>query len=99
MIDWIVTTTDWMYWTIPSGIFFGGLFLTIAGMGVWDHYSPNVNRKGFLPVETSRGDRLFIGIISIIAFLLLWLTIFNGRFLWGFVILSAAWFFVEAKWG
>ena len=97
--NWGADNLGWMYWTLPSGIFFGGLFLTIIGMAIWDEIQPNVNRKGFLPVETSRGDRLFIGIMSTIVIHLLWLLILGLKFLWGAVILSVIWFYIEARWG
>ena len=36
----------------------------LAGMTVWEMKSPTIMRKGFLPIETTRGDRLFIGLVS-----------------------------------
>jgi predicted small integral membrane protein len=33
-------------------------------MTVWELKSPTVERKGFLPITTTRGDRLFIGLLS-----------------------------------
>lgn len=36
----------------------------LAGMTVWEMKSPTIVRKGFLPIETTRGDRLFIGLVS-----------------------------------
>ncbi len=97
--DWFAENLGWMYWTVPSGLFFGAIFLAIAALGIWDEYRPNINRKGFLPIVTSRGDRLFIGIVSTIAIHLLWLLLFKMTFLWGAVILSIAWFYIEARWG
>jgi hypothetical protein len=38
--------------------------LMLAGMTVWEIKSPTILRKGFLPMETTRGDRLFIGLLS-----------------------------------
>jgi predicted small integral membrane protein len=31
---------------------------------VWELRSPTVERKGFLPMATTRGDRLFIGLLT-----------------------------------
>ena len=36
----------------------------LAGMTVWEMKAPTIVRKGFLPIETTRGDRLFIGLVS-----------------------------------
>ena len=33
-------------------------------MTVWEIKSPTVMRKGFLPIATTRGDRLFIGLLA-----------------------------------
>jgi predicted small integral membrane protein len=33
-------------------------------MTVWEIKSPTTMRKGFLPIATTRGDRLFIGLLS-----------------------------------
>ncbi len=55
---------DWMAWTLPVAVFFGCIVLMLVGMTVWDLKSPTVERKGFLPIPTTRGDRLFIGLLS-----------------------------------
>ncbi len=55
---------SWMYWTTPVAIFFCCIGLLLAGMTVWEIKSPTVLRKGFLPMRTTRGDRLFIGLLS-----------------------------------
>ena len=55
---------DWMAWTLPVAVFFGCIVLMLAGMTVWEIQSPTVERKGFLPITTTRGDRLFIGLLS-----------------------------------
>ena len=55
---------EWMVWTTPVAVFFGCIALLLAGMTVWEIKSPTVLRKGFLPIATTRGDRLFIGLLS-----------------------------------
>ena len=54
----------WMAWTIPVAVFFTCIVLMLAGMTVWEIKSPTIARKGFLPIVTTRGDRLFIGLLS-----------------------------------
>jgi predicted small integral membrane protein len=54
----------WMAWTLPVAVFFTCIVLMLVGMTVWEIKSPTVLRKGFLPIETTRGDRLFIGLLS-----------------------------------
>ncbi|HEY6135123.1 MAG TPA: DUF2160 domain-containing protein [Rubrivivax sp.] len=55
---------DWMAWTLPVALFFIGIVLMLVGMTVWELKSPTLMRKGFLPIATTRGDRLFIGLLS-----------------------------------
>ena len=55
---------DWMVWTTPVAVFFTCIVLMLAGMTVWEVKSPTVERKGFLPLSTTRGDRLFIGLLT-----------------------------------
>jgi predicted small integral membrane protein len=56
---------DWMVWTTPVAVFFGCVVLMLAGMTVWELRSPTRVRKGFLPIPTTRGDRLFIGLMCV----------------------------------
>lgn len=55
---------DWMAWTLPVAVFFCCIGLMLVGMTVWELKSPTIARKGFLPIVTTRGDRLFIGLLA-----------------------------------
>ena len=55
---------DWMVWTTPVAVFFCCIALMLVGMTLWEIKSPTVMRKGFLPIATTRGDRLFIGLLT-----------------------------------
>ncbi len=55
---------EWMAWTPVTAGFFIVIFLMLAAMTVWQVVSPTVERKGFLPLRTTRGDRLFIGLLG-----------------------------------
>lgn len=55
---------EWMAWTTPVAVFFICIVVMLAVMTVWELKSPTTLRKGFLPLETTRGDRLFIGLLS-----------------------------------
>ena len=55
---------EWMAWTTPVAVFFCSIVLMLIGMTVWDVKSPTTIRRGWLPMETTRGDRLFIGLLS-----------------------------------
>jgi len=55
---------EWMAWTTPVAVFFSCIGLMLLVMTVWEIKSPTSLRRGFLPMETTRGDRLFIGLLS-----------------------------------
>ena len=55
---------EWMAWTLPVAVFFICIALMLAGMTVWEIKSPTVLRKGWLPIATTRGDRLFMGLLA-----------------------------------
>ena len=55
---------EWMAWTLPVAVFFSAIVLMLIGMTYWEIKSPTAMRRGFLPLETTRGDRLFIGLLS-----------------------------------
>lgn len=54
----------WMVWTTPVAVFFCCIALMLVGMTVWEIKAPTTLRKGFLPIATTRGDRLFIGLLT-----------------------------------
>ncbi|WGG53456.1 DUF2160 domain-containing protein [Rugamonas sp. DEMB1] len=54
----------WMAWTPEVAIFFVAILLMLVGMSLWQVRSPSIERRGFLPMPTTRGDRLFIGLLS-----------------------------------
>jgi predicted small integral membrane protein len=55
---------SWMAWTMPSALFFIGIASLLLVMTVLEIRKPCVERKGWLPISTTRGDRLFIGLLS-----------------------------------
>ena len=55
---------QWMAWTLPTAIFFTTIVLILIGMTVWQILQPTVERRGLLPIRTTRGDRLFIALLT-----------------------------------
>jgi predicted small integral membrane protein len=79
---------EWMVWTTPVAVFFSCIALMLVGMTVWEFKSPTTLRRGWLPMETTRGDRLFIGLL-IAAYINLAVIGLAGRF--------QEWFGLEAE--
>jgi predicted small integral membrane protein len=89
---------SWMAWTSPIAIFFISVLIMLIGMTIWQVKSPSLERKGFLPISTTRGDRLFIGLLCAAYVNLAWagmtdVTQYIGAVL-GFALL-----FVVMRWG
>jgi predicted small integral membrane protein len=55
---------EWMAWTPPVAVFFMGVALLLAIMTWLEIRFPTTARKGFLPLVTTRGDRMFIGLLG-----------------------------------
>lgn len=55
---------SWMAWTQPVAIFFLAIGVLLVGMTLWETRSPTAARKGLLPMSTTRGDRLFVGLLT-----------------------------------
>lgn len=55
---------EWMSWTLPTAAFFISIGLLLVGMTVWELRSASIERRGLLPIVTTRGDRLFIGLLA-----------------------------------
>jgi predicted small integral membrane protein len=89
---------DWMYWTKPTATFFIALFLVLAAMTVWQTLAPSVPRRGLLPLVTTPGTRLFIGIITAIFIHLAWLG-FTDLSLWIVFPFAVGCIFVVMIWG
>jgi predicted small integral membrane protein len=89
---------SWMAWTTPVAVFFICIGIALAAMTVWELRSPSIERRGFLPLATTRGDRLFIGLLTAAFINLAWtgLTDFNQ---WGAVAISALVLAATMRWG
>ena len=79
---------EWMAWTTPVAVFFTCIVLMLIGMTVWEVKSPSVMRKGFLPIATTSGDRLFIGLLMAAYVNLAWVGL-GGQ--------MVEWFSLEAE--
>ena len=89
---------SWMAWTFPTAVFFAGIALILVGMTVWQVLSPTTERRGILPLSTTRGDRLFIGLLGSAFFHLAWIGL-TGLSLWGALALSLLFLLATMRWG
>ena len=89
----------WMHWNLASILGFACLFGLIAVMNIWHVVSPGYARKGFLPMATTRGERVFLSLLMFFAVGLLWIALLPGvSILWSLPI-SGALIFIVTRWG
>lgn len=89
---------QWMVWTTPTALFFAAIGLILVSMTVWHQLSPSIERRGFLPLSTTRGDRLFIGLLTSAYLHLAWVGITDFP-VWIMTLISVAWLIVIIRWG
>lgn len=89
---------NWMAWTLPTAVFFSSIAVILICMTVYEIKSPCVERKGFLPIETTRGDRLFIGLLAS-AYIHLLFAGLTEVSLWIALGISCVWLAVVLRWG
>lgn len=89
---------EWMAWTLHTAIFFSTIILILVGMTIWQLVTPSLERRGFLPIVTTRGDRLFIGLLGSAYIHLAWIGLTNFS-LWFAVGIAIVWMIVVMRWG
>ena len=87
-----------MAWTPVTAAFFAGIAVLLAGMGIWEVRSPSVPRRGVLPMTTTRGDRLFVGLLASAFLHLAWIGLTDLP-LWLPLGLSAGVVVALVRWG
>jgi predicted small integral membrane protein len=89
---------EWMAWTSPTALFFAAIALTLTAYSVLGVVRPSVPRRGFLPISTTRGDRLFIALLASAYINLAWAGLSESSQWYA----SAIWLpltFVIGRWG
>ncbi len=89
---------SWMAWTPVTAIFFICIALMLVAMGVWQAVSPTIPRRGFLPLVTTRGDRLFISLLGAAYIHLAWLA-FSDATIFIASGISVVWLIIVMRWG
>jgi len=94
----LAASFEWMAWTGPTALFLMAIVLMLTVMTVLGIRYPAVARKGFLPMATTRGDRLYIGLLGVAVINLAWLGA-TELTMWWAVALAAVWLILVLRWG
>lgn len=89
---------EWMAWTLPTAVFFIVIAVILTGMTVWQIVAPSSERRGFLPLPTTPGDRLFIGLLVTAYLHLAWIGLTQAS-IWIIFAISLAWMVAVLRWG
>jgi predicted small integral membrane protein len=89
---------EWMAWTLPTASFFGVIVLLLAAYTVWGVRAPSLPRRGLLPMPTTRGDRLFVGLLGSAFIHLTWVGLTDAS-VWVATGLSLLFLVFMSRWG
>jgi len=89
---------EWMAWTPVTAGFFIVIAVMLCGMTVWEIVSPTVARRGLLPLETTRGDRFFIGLLGSAYITVTWIGVTDIS-LWYSLVLSVIFLVLTMRYG
>lgn len=89
---------EWMAWTVPTASFFVAIVIILTAMTIWQSLSPSIERQGFLPIRTTPGDRLFIGLLGSAYIHLAWIGLTEYT-IWIAFALAIIWMIIVMCWG
>ena len=89
---------NWMAWTLPTAGFFLSIAAILIVMTVAELKYPTIERKGLLPIATTRGDRLFIGLLSSAFIHLVFIGVSDINLGWALAV-SVVWVLGLIRWG
>ncbi len=89
---------EWMAWTPTTASFFVVIVLLLAAYTVWGIRSPSLPRRGLLPMATTRGDRLFVGLMGSAFIHIAWVGLTDAS-VWIALGLSLLFMLFIARWG
>lgn len=90
---------QWMLWTLPTFIFFAVIAVMLIGMTLWQILVPTYERRGWIiPMRTTRGDRLFIGLLASAYLCALWITLIPLT-TWALLAIVVALIAILLRWG
>jgi predicted small integral membrane protein len=90
---------QWMAWTWQTGTFFAVIATALVCMTLWEILRPGgaPRTPGALGISTTRGDRLFISLLSAAYIHLGWLGLVSAP-LWGATLISLVLMLAVFRW-
>ena len=88
----------WMAWITPTVIFFAAIAALLVTLVILELFHPTEKRRGFLQLKTTRGDRVFISLLSS-AFIHLFAVAVFPASIWLGSFAAVAWAILVLTWG
>jgi predicted small integral membrane protein len=89
---------DWMAFTTPTALFVLAVVVGLVALAVLAAVRPSTPRKGFLPIETARGDRVYISLLGTGLVLIVVIAATSWTISVGLAI-AAVWAGIVLRWG
>lgn len=89
---------EWMAWTTGTAVFVLLVVLGIAALAALAALRPSTPRKGFLPMPTARGDRVYVALLGTGLILVVLLATTSLPVPYGLAA-GAVWAAVVLRWG
>lgn len=90
---------DWMYWTLETAIVIFLMLFMLVVLAILDSYRKSVPRRGFMRFPTTRGLRIFVSLLCMVAIGLLWSGFLYEVPMWGALATSAVVMYIIIKYG
>lgn len=82
---------EWMNWTLGTILFLSFVILLIVTLTIWDIKAPGwAQENGLLPIATTRGDRVFMGLLITGCIFCVWLLTLGTTAVWAVPVLGVA---------
>jgi predicted small integral membrane protein len=93
-----VPDLEWMAWTTGTAVFVAAVVLGLSALAALAVVRPSTPRKGFLPMPTARGDRIYVALLGTGLILIVLLAATSAAVTTGLAI-AAVWAVVVIRWG
>jgi predicted small integral membrane protein len=82
----MVAVLEWMVWTSGTVIFAIAVFVGLLAITALAIAFPSAPRKGFLPIRTARGDRIYISLLTTGLVMVLWIIMTDRPLMVGLAV-------------
>jgi predicted small integral membrane protein len=93
-----VPDLEWMAWTTGTAMFVGTVFVGLGLLTAFAVVRPSSPRKGFLPMPTARGDRVYVALLGTALIMIVILATTEWAVMTGLAV-AAVWAAVVLRWG